>query len=133
MAAGTSAVTSGSDPELLGAFGLRVRRELVAQFGSAPQVKRIAEQAARFLELADQARAVVAREGLVIETAKGTFRHPAIEVERTMRVSYLQAVRLLESPRRGKVGRPPMGEGLPGTRGAAVGVASRFFKSRRPV
>jgi hypothetical protein len=110
----------------------RVERELVAQFGSTPQVQRIAEQAARFLELADQARAQVAEEGLVIDTAKGRFRHPALEIERTMRLAYLAAVRLLESPRRGKVGHPAMGEALVrGRGGASAGPASRFFRETR--
>jgi hypothetical protein len=120
--------------EPLGPLGREVVRELVRRFGTAPEVKRIAQQAGRFLEVAEQARALVAADGLVVVTDKGTFRHPAVEVERSMRAGYLQAIRILESPRRSKVGKPPMGEALTGVPGPRRGrVVSRFFPdNRRP-
>jgi hypothetical protein len=123
------AAQKGAEP-LGAAIGPRVEAELVGQFGTTPQVRRVAAQAARFLEVAEQARDLVATEGLVLDTKQGRFRHPALEIERTMRLAYLAAVRLLESPRRGKVGHPAMGEALPrGRGGASAGPASRFFKA----
>ena len=110
-------------------MGQRVEQELIAQFGATPQVTRVAAQAARFLDVAEQARELVAREGIVLVVKNGVFRHPALEVERTMRLAYLAAVRLLESPRRATPGRPPMGERLP-SGGVAADSKSRFFKTR---
>jgi hypothetical protein len=118
--------------EPLGPVGREVVRELVRRFGTSPETKRIAQQAGRLLKVAEQARALVATDGLVVRTDKGTFRHPAVEVERSMRASYLTAVRILESPRRGKVGKPPMGEALTaGDEDKPGRVVSRFFPRAR--
>jgi hypothetical protein len=102
----------------------QIARELITQFGATSAVQRIAEQAGRFLELAEAAREEVARDGVTLRVKSGRFRHPAVEIERTMRLAYLQVVRQLEAPRRSKVGKPPMGEALSD---ATAERARRFF------
>ena len=89
-----------------------VARELITRFGASPEVKRIAEQCVRFLEMAEQARAQVVSDGAVVVTKKGIFVHPMVETERRMRSSFLTAVRLLETPRRSREGRPTNTEAL---------------------
>ena len=109
------------------ALGEEVVRELVARFGAAPEVKRIAEQAGRLLELAEQARVQVEADGLVVVTAKGTFAHPMVDTERRMRTGFLVAIRLLETPRRAREGRPTNSERL-----VAASRTMRYLRHGKP-
>ena len=115
----------------LSPVGQRVVHELVGEFGWRPQVQRLAQQAARFLELAEQVRAIVEAEGVVLQLATGPVPHPACEAEREMRLAYLAALHRLESPRRASLDPPVMAEALTPRRGGPRDPAARFFPLTR--
>jgi hypothetical protein len=89
----------------------RLYRELVTIFGGSPEVRQLARSAVEFWQRAEEAAALVAAEGLTVATPKGTYRHPAVQIERDSRLGYLAALRLLRgSVVRTKLGRPSLVE-----------------------
>jgi hypothetical protein len=103
-----------------------MREALVRTYGDTPDTRALAELAVEAWDRRLEARALVARDGLVLETAQGRVRHPALAVERDAAVTYLATLRALRAPRaRSKPGRPPIGEQL------AENPEVRFFPGSR--
>jgi hypothetical protein len=129
-------------PLPLGPIGLRVYRDLLAEYGT-PQAERSAELAqlaaiaARAWEEAELARGVVEREGMVIRVGRGAFAHPAAKIAHQARGDFLAAVRLLrQPPKRTKLGRPGqadvMAEGRWRSRRADASSPSRVARYLAP-
>jgi hypothetical protein len=93
--------------------GQTVYAQLVAEYGTSAAVKQLAQTAARFWDVAQQAGEIVRAEGLVLELGRGRFRHPALQAETAARLAYLAAVRVLKQrPRLAKPNRPTRSEAL---------------------
>jgi P27 family predicted phage terminase small subunit len=67
-----------------------------------------------------QARAIIAREGIAVKTRDGQKVHPAIQIERDSRLAFLRALRELDLDVQAPADfrRPPMLRSIAGTRGS---------------
>jgi hypothetical protein len=94
------------------------RRELLRVYGDTPETRLVVDVAIRWYSRRLEAAALIAAEGLVIIAGRGTFKHPAVQIERDCQLGYLATIRVLrEANRRTKIGGPTRSERLP------VGVA----------
>ena len=98
-------------PLPLGRIGRHVFRDLVAGYAERghPDVElaQLAATAARAWEVAEQARAQLEAQGLVVVVGRGSFQNPLVKIERESRLCYIASVRLLRQPaKRVKLGRP---------------------------
>lgn len=72
-------------PSYLSTKRKRLYTDTVSKWAFDPPALEMLESACRLLDVADQAREVVAKEGIVVHGARGSKEHPSLATERASR------------------------------------------------
>lgn len=92
----------------------QLERALLRIYGDTAETQVVVDVAVRWHRRLLEAQEVIRREGMFIVAERGTFKHPAVQIERDCQLGYLAAIRVLrDATRRTKIGGPSRLERLP--------------------